>query len=105
MFFLNRRGGKGGCMDRKYFDEQHIDTEEMAEIKAIIDSREHLTELSSGEELRKAATELMKRFLSVKASFEILGFTLTKEMEKLILARVSGEITLDQFMQRFKDSY
>lgn len=41
--------------------DYYISPEETNEIKVIIDSREHLTDLSSGEELKRKAFEEFKR--------------------------------------------
>jgi len=40
---------------------------------------------------------LQKKFSSVKASLEIEGLKVTKEIEDLVIAKAAGEISFDQF--------
>lgn len=46
----------------------------------------------------KNEEELNKAFEAVKASLEIEGMTVTKEMEKIIKEKVSGKITHEQLI-------
>lgn len=46
----------------------------------------------------KNEEELNKAFEAAKASLEIEGMTVTKEMEKIIKEKVSGKITHEQLI-------
>lgn len=46
---------------------------------------------------------LEDKFRSVKASIEIEGFVVTKEMEELILAEARGEITFEEMVEKAKN--
>ncbi len=46
----------------------------------------------------KNEDELNKAFETAKASLEIEGMTVTKEMEKIIKEKVSGKITREQLI-------
>ncbi|MED2186040.1 antitoxin VbhA family protein [Bacillus wiedmannii] len=46
----------------------------------------------------KSAEELNKAFEAAKATLAIEGMIITKEMEKVIKAKVTGKITHEQFI-------
>ncbi|MED4883772.1 antitoxin VbhA family protein [Bacillus sp. FSL W8-1127] len=43
---------------------------------------------------------LQKKFASVKASLEIEGLKVTKEIEDLVIAKAAGEISFEQFKRK-----
>lgn len=43
------------------------------------------------------------KFAGVKATLEISGFVVTKEMEKLIMDNVTGKISDEEFFKRAKE--
>lgn len=47
----------------------------------------------------------MLQFKSVKATLEIDGLTVTEEMEKLILANATGEISDEKSLKIVKEKY
>jgi|UPI0005D11DD3 hypothetical protein len=49
-------------------------------------------------------TELERAMQEVKASFRVEGIELTEEHDKLVLARIKGEISHEEFIQRAKDA-
>jgi len=46
--------------------------------------------------------EFNKQFSSVKASIEMEGFTISKQVEKLVVEEVSGEISFEEFTEQMK---
>ena len=49
-------------------------------------------------------TELKRAMEEVKASFRVEGIELTEDDEKLVLARIKGHISHEEFIQRAKDA-
>lgn len=66
-------------------------------------ARKHLTETFSGKELKIKANELMDQFLSVKASLEMEGLTVTREMALFILAETTSQIDFEEFIKKAKE--
>ncbi|MBD8028688.1 hypothetical protein H9636_18840 [Ureibacillus sp. Re31] len=83
--------------------DQYVTDEEFESIKAMFKAREDLTETLTGDELRVRLNEIMDDFLSVKASLEMEGLTVTREMVLLILAEQTGAINFEEFSKRAKE--
>lgn len=92
-------------------DDQYVTDKELASIEVLFKAREHLTETLSGEELilrtdevfeQRVAElrELQKQFSSVKASLAMSDLIVTKEMEEIILAEETGQITFEEFIKK-----
>lgn len=85
--------------------DQYVTDEEFKTIEAMFKARKDLAETLSGDELRIRVNELMNNFLLVKASLEMEGLTVTREMVLLILAEQTGAINFEEFIKRAKEYF
>lgn len=95
--------GKETLIIPEVSNDDYVTENELVAIQAMLKGREDLTETASGEDLKEQATKLLKQFSSVKASLEMEGLIVTKEMERIILAHATGQITFEEFTERAKE--